>query len=587
MASRSMQRWRSLSRLYPYLYEHRRRLVWGVVAAIFTNVFLMAGPRVMGHAINSLEESVTREKLLVFAGMLVGLTVLEGVSRFATRWLFIGASRDIEYSFRNDVFRHLESLSMSFYQRHKTGDLMSRSTNDLSNVRMLLGPGIMYSINTSITATIAIAFMISISWKLTLFSLLPLPVVPIAVRYFGRRINKLTEESQERLGNLSARVQENTAGARVVKAFVQEDHEVDQFRTLNNLLVSKNFELINVTSVLYPLLRAVIATALICVLWFGGRLVISGEIRTGDFVAFLFYLGTLSWPMIALGWVTNLLERGRASMERLNYVLDTPPEITDSAGTLASFTIQGTIEFRNLDFSYGGTKVLKGISLLIPAGRTLAIVGATGSGKSTLVQLIPRLFNPPPNSLFIDDVPVERIPLATLRRSIGYIPQDTFLFGDTVRENIAFGIEEASDAAVLRAAEISNIHADIAEFPKGFDTVVGERGITLSGGQKQRTAISRAVIRNPAILILDDALSSVDTYTEENILRELRQVMTDRTSILISHRVSTVKDADEIVVIDKGEIVERGTHGELLAAGGYYADLYRRQLLEEELAVSD
>jgi ATP-binding cassette subfamily B protein len=587
MPGSDVSKWRVLSRLYPYLKNHRGRLAAGFVAIILSNSFQMMGPWIMGQAVDSLYATVTRRQLLNYAGILVGLTLLEGICRFASRWWFIGASRDMEYALRSDVFGHLEALPMAFYQRNKTGELMSRATNDLSNVRMLLGPGIMYSLNTIVTAVVAVGFMLSIDWRLTLVSLLPMPVVSIAVRKVGQRINALTEQSQEKLADLSARVQESMAGVRVVKAFSQEAQEISDFQRLNEDLVERNNRLNRVTSVSYPLMQFVIGLAIVIILWFGGRQVVQGVISRGQLVQFIFYLGTLAWPMIALGWVVNLLERGRASMQRLNYILDTESDVRDKPGVGGAFEIQGEIEFRNLSFAYNGKPVLKNISLKIPSSTTVAIVGATGSGKSTLVQLIPRLYNAPPNSLFIDGVPIENIPLETLRRAIGYIPQDTFLFGESIRENIAFGVESASDAEVERAAAISNILADIREFPAEFNTVVGERGITLSGGQKQRTAISRAVIRDPKILILDDALSSVDTYTEEQILRELKSVMKGRTSILISHRVSTVKEADEIVVMNRGEIVERGTHEELLANKGYYAELHQRQLLEEEIEVSD
>ena len=587
MPGSDVSKWRVLSRLYPYLKNHRGRLAAGFVAIVFSNSFQMMGPWIMGQAVDSLYATVTRRQLLNYAGILVGLTLLEGICRFASRWWFIGASRDMEYALRSDVFGHLEALPTAFYQRNKTGELMSRATNDLSNVRMLLGPGIMYSLNTIVTAVVAVGFMLSIDWRLTLVSLLPMPVVSIAVRKVGQRINALTEESQEKLADLSARVQESMAGVRVVKAFSQETQEISDFQRLNEDLVERNNRLNRVTSVSYPLMQFVIGLAIVIILWFGGRQVVQGVISRGQLVQFIFYLGTLAWPMIALGWVVNLLERGRASMQRLNYILDTESDVRDKPGVGGAFEIQGEIEFRNLSFAYNGKPVLKNISLKIPSSTTVAIVGATGSGKSTLVQLIPRLYNAPPNSLFIDGVPIENIPLETLRRAIGFIPQDTFLFGESIRENIAFGVESASDAEVERAAAISNILGDIREFPAEFNTVVGERGITLSGGQKQRTAISRAVIRDPKILILDDALSSVDTYTEEQILRELKSVMKGRTSILISHRVSTVKEADEIVVMNRGEIVERGTHEELLANEGYYAELHQRQLLEEEIEVSD
>lgn len=587
MALFDSSKWRVLKGLGAYLLKYRLRLAFGFGCVFLTNLFLLYMPRVLGYAVDSLQQSVTREGLEYWAGLIVALAVCEGIFRFFMRRLLIGVSRDIEYAMRNDIFRHLETLPMSFYQKNKTGDLMSRATNDLSNVRMLLGPGIMQSANTIIVAVFAILFMLRINWELTILALLPLPVVSLSVRHFGRKIHDLTEESQAKLADLSARVQESMAGIRVVKAFVQERHEIAEFDTLNRSLVAKNQELIRVQSVFYPTMEMMIGMAVVIVIWFGGRQVIQGAISLGDFVAFTLYLGRLTWPMIALGWVVNLLERGRASMERLNYILETVPEIKDEPGAVSPFEIAGEIEFRNLSFSHDGVETLRNISLRIPKGRTLAIVGATGSGKTTLVQLIPRLYNAPPGTLFIDGVPIERIPLDMLRGSIGFIPQDTFLFGETIRENIAFGVESAGDAQVLRAATVSHIDADVQGFPNRYETMVGERGITLSGGQKQRTAISRAVLRDPKILILDDALSSVDTYTEEQILRELKGVMKDRTSILISHRVSTVKDADEIVVLNAGQIVERGTHTELLAKDGYYAELHRRQLLEEELALSD
>ena len=580
-------KWSSLARLTVHLRRYRLRIAIGFLCIAGTNAFFVATPWVTKYAVDSLYQSITRQKLAYYAAIIIAIAILEGIFRFFARWLLIGVSRQIEYTLRNDLFQHLEALSMAFYQKNKTGELMSRATNDLSNVRLLLGPGIMYSANTIAAAIFTVVLMLRINWQLSLLSLLPLPVVSYSVRRFGRRIHDLTEESQAKLADLSARVQENLAGVRVVKAFVQEEHEIAEFERMNQSLVSKNRELIGVTSFFYPTMELMIGMAVVIVLWFGGRQVVQGSISIGDFVAFTLYLGMLTWPMIALGWVVNLLERGRASMERLNYMFDTLPEIRDESGALADFAVAGAIEFRNLSFQYNGVPTLRNVSLSIPKGKTVAIVGATGSGKSTLVQLIPRLYNAPPNSLFIDGVPIERIPVATLRRSIGFIPQDTFLFGETIRENIGFGLESPADEEIRRAARISNIAVDVEGFPNQFETMVGERGITLSGGQKQRTAISRAVVRDPKILILDDALSSVDTYTEEQILHELKSVMRGRTSILISHRVSTVKEADEIIVLDRGQIVERGAHAELIAREGYYAELHRKQLLEEELAVSE
>ncbi len=558
----------------------------GLVCVVATSGLALANPWVIRYGIDSLSGGITRQGLVFYAGLIVGLTVLQGIARFLMRWLMIGVSRRIEYHLRADVFEHMETLELSYYQKNFTGDLMSRATNDLSNVRMLLGPGIMYTANTIATTTIAIVLMLSIDWRLTLVALLPLPLISYGVRKFGKRIHRLSEESQQRLADLSARVQESLAGIRVVKVFVQEEHEKEAFDGLNQRLLEKNMDLIRVTSLFYPTMQFTIGFAAVVVLWFGGRQVVSGVITLGDFVAFTVYLGMLAFPMIAVGWVVNLLERGRASMARLDHILNAVPEIADTPDCVDD-EIRGEIELRHLSFAYNHTPVLRDVSLRVPQGKTLAIVGATGSGKSTLAQLIPRLYDPPEQTVFIDGIPVERFPLERLRRAIGFIPQDTFLFGETIFENIAFGIDGASNEQVEDAARISNIKSDIEEFPMAFETMVGERGITLSGGQKQRTAISRAVVRDPRILILDDALSSVDTYTEEQILHELRAVMRDRTSILISHRVSTVKDADEIVVLDGGAIVERGSHDALLALGGQYAELHQRQLLEEELAISD
>ena len=577
----------TLSRLLVYLQRYKARLGAGFVCVIGTTALMVATPLVIRFGIDdSLSESINGERLLFYAGLIVGLKLAEGVFRFLMRWLIIGVSRRMEYLLRRDVFAHLAKLPLSFFQKNFTGDLMSRATNDLSNVRMLLGPGIMYPVSTILTTILTIAVMISIDWKLTIVALLPLPLISFGVRHFGRQIHRLSEESQQRLANLSARVQESFSGIRVVKVFVQEEHEKEVFDVLNKDLKGKNMELIRVTSLFFPTMQFTIGFAAVVVLWFGGRQVAQGAITWGDFVAFTVYLGMLAWPMIAVGWVVNLFERGRASMRRLNYILDTVPEIGDAPDAL-DFEIHGEIELRNLSFSYNGTPVLRDISLHVPRGATLAIVGTTGAGKSTLAQLIPRLYNAPPETVFIDGRPIEQIPLEQLRRSIGYIPQDTFLFGETIFENIAFGVDDPLKEEVEIAAHISDIYKDIEDFKDGFETVVGERGITLSGGQKQRTAISRAVVRNSKILILDDSLSSVDTHTEEQILRELRRVMRDRTSILISHRVSTVKDADEIVVLDQGRIIERGTHAELLEHDGQYAELYRRQLLEEEIAISE
>ncbi|HYK49982.1 MAG TPA: ABC transporter ATP-binding protein, partial [Terriglobales bacterium] len=519
---------------------------------------------------------------------LVAVAAIKSIFQFLTRWIVIGISREIEFDLRNDLFRHLESLSYSYYQRTRTGDIMARASNDLNAVRMLLGPAIMYSANTIVFTAGALAFMLSISPKLTLYAFLPLPAVSIVVQYFGRLIHERFEKIQAMFSEISARAQENFSGARVIRAYVQEEPEIAAFETSNREYISRSLKLVRLMGMLWPTLETMLGLAIVLVLWLGGREVLSGRITPGGFVAFNTYMVQLTWPVIALGWVINIFQRGTASMGRINEILVEKPEIDDSeevktAGA-QSAQIKGEIEFRGLNFAYNGVPVLHDINLRIPAGSSLAIVGPTGSGKTTLVSLIPRIYDADPGTVWIDGRPLREYPLESLRRQIGFVPQETFLFSETVRENIAFGKEDATDQEVGSAAEAANIATDIEEFPDGYQTLVGERGITLSGGQKQRTAIARAIIRNPRILILDDALSSVDTHTEDKILNHLREIMQDRTTIFISHRVSTVRNADLIAVLHAGRVVELGTHDELLARNGYYSDLYNKQLLEEELA---
>jgi len=514
----------------------------------------------------------------------VGIALVKGIFRFLTRWVAIGISRDIEFDLRNDLFRHLESLSWSYYQRTRTGDIMARATNDLNAVRMLLGPAIMYTANTVVYTLGALYFMYRISPSLTAWAFLPLPIVSVVVQYFGSRIHERFERIQAMFSDISARAQENFSGARVVRAFVQEEAEIEAFENANREYIRRSLKLVRLMGMLWPTLETLLGLAVVLVLWLGGRQVLQGKIDVGMFVAFNTYLVQLTWPMISIGWVLNLFQRGSASMGRINEIFAERPEIADRISPeRAPEAIRGEIEFRNLSFAYNGVPVLNDVSLKIPAGSSLAVVGATGSGKSTLVSLVPRIYDAPAGSVLIDGQPITDYPLATLRRAIGFVPQETFLFSDTVRENIALGAESATDDDVRRAAEAANIAADIADFPEKYQTMVGERGITLSGGQKQRTAIARALIRDPRILVLDDALSSVDTYTEEKILNHLREVMQGRTTIFISHRVSTVRNAGRIAVLHGGRIVELGTHDELIARNGYYTDLYNKQLLEEEL----
>jgi ATP-binding cassette subfamily B protein len=568
----------------PYLARYKRQFVVGFICLILGQSVGALLPLVIKAGIDDLSHGVLLRQLAVVAGLLIGLSLVKAVFQFWTRWILIGISRDAEYDLRNDLFRHLLRLSPRYYNEHRTGDLMSKLTNDLNAVRNMIGPGIMYSATTVVIGITTVGLMIHLDWKLTLMALAPLPLVSVGVKYFGAKIHERFEKIQALYSEITERVRENISGVRVVRAFCQEDAEMATFDVMNRDFVDKNRGLIWITSFLWPAMALMYAVAVMMVLVVGGQHVVKGLITIGTFTAFTWYLANLIWPIVALGWVTNIVQRGLASQERLVSIFAAQPDIDDRDVPANPITaLRGDIEFRGLSFSYNGHAILKNINLHIPAGKTVAVVGATGSGKSTLVSLIPRLYDAPPGTLLIDGVPIRQIPLHTLRRDIGFVPQETFLFSETIRENIRLGAPEAADAQVEHAAEISNILPEINSFPKKFDTLVGERGLTLSGGQKQRTAISRAVIRDPRILILDDALSSVDTYTEETILRQLTGVMAGRTTVLISHRVSTIQNADEIVVLHDGAIAERGTHAELLAMNGYYTELYNKQLIEEAL----
>jgi len=570
---------------------HDRALVPGLTGSALSRSIPFYAPR-------------SRRTLEIYCLLVILCVAIKGFLSFTARWKLIGVSRDIEFDIRNDLLKRLLLMEPEFYVRNRTGELMSRATNDLNSVRMVLGPGIMYSATTIVTMIFAIAVMVALSPSLTLWVLLPAPIVAVAVWFFGRTIHDLYERIQAALAALTARVQENLSGVRVVRAYAQEEAERKGFDEPNREYVARNIKLIRTWSMFMPSLQALIGTTFLIVLWQGGHQLLRGQISLGALISFNAFLTLLVWPMIALGWVTNIFQRGAASMGRLSYILAAKPSIDNSAAKVAPGTKPaGEIEFRNLTFTYptslagndskvkaqsngqanGSHPVLQSIDLKIPAGSTLAIVGPTGSGKTTLAALIARLWEAPNGQLLLDGKPLREWPLATLRGSIGFVPQDTYLFGETVGGNIAFGLPSFTIEQVREAAAIANLDGDIQDFPKRYDTVVGERGITLSGGQKQRTAIARAVIRNPRILILDDALSSVDTQTEERILSRLKEIMVGRTTILISHRTSTVRDADQIVVLLDGKIAECGTHEELLAAGGYYADLYQKQLLEEEL----
>ena len=606
--------------LIPYLKRYWRGLVVGAVCVVLTQGIAVQAPRITQRAVDDLTKTASARRLAFYALIFLAIYAVKGIFQFATRYILIGISRDIEFDLRNDLFFHLERLSYSYYQRNRTGDIMARATNDLNAVRNLLGPAVMYSANTLLMTVFAFFYMMRLSPRLTLFAFLPLPVASIIIQYFGRRIHERFERIQAMFSDISARAQENFSGARVIRAYVQEQAEIDAFENANNEYIRRSLGLVRIMGMLWPSLELMLGAAVVIVLWLGGREVLLHKITVGQFVAFTQYMALLTWPVIALGWVINIFQRGTASLGRINEILNAAPEIADEGASShepratskpmiasteeiaqsselkalssparssqleARSSIQGAIEFRNLNFAYNGVKVLRDVDLTIPAGSSLAIVGPTGSGKTTLVNLIPRIYDAAPGTVLIDDRPIREFPLAELRRNIGFVPQETFLFSDTIRENIAFGVPTATDAEIHQAAEAASIAHDIEDFPDSYLTTVGERGITLSGGQKQRTAIARALMRSPRILILDDALSSVDTHTEDKILNHLRDLMRGRTTIFISHRVSTVRNADRIAVLHQGQIVELGTHDELIALNGYYTDLYNKQLLEEELA---
>src|SRR6201985_2506666 len=584
----------TLRPLFPYLRRYRRDFIWGGLAAVISNVIWIFFPQVIRIAIDDLNHGVTRQKILHYAALIVAVSLSKGVFLFLTRWIIIGISRDIEFDLRNDLFRHLEKQSAGYYAEHRTGDIMARMTNDLNAVRMLLGPATMYSSNTVLFSIGAVIFLLRISPFLTLVALVPLPLASVLVQTLGRKIHERFERIQAMYSEISAQAQENFSGARLVRAFAQEEAQIAAFEKSNKENIRRGLRLVQLMGMLWPTLEFVLGLSLAITLLVGGHEVLSHRISICDFVAFNTYMVMLTWPVIALGWVVNLWQRGTASVVRIDELLSDKPTIDDAVADQTipgDLKLRGEIEFRNLSFSYSGadaarSEVLHSLSLKVPAGSSLAIVGPTGSGKSTLVNLIPRLYDAEPGAVLIDGRPIREYPLEVLRANIGFVPQETFLFSQTIRGNITFGASSATDAQVLEAAEAAHIRREFAEFPAGFATMVGERGITLSGGQKQRTAIARAVIRNPRILILDDALASVDTYTEERILSGLREVMQGRTTILISHLVSTARNADQLAVLVGGRVAELGTHDELIARNGYYADLFQKQLLEEELAVT-
>lgn len=579
-----------LRKFLKYLKPYKWQIGLGILFIAVSMAFGLFVPYFVGKAVDDLAISITREKIVYYPLAILGISFMSGIFLFLQRRFLINASRHIEFDMRSDFYASLVDQPLEYFQDNRVGDLMARATNDLAAIRQIVGPMILYSFQAIFALAIVLPILFGLSTKLTLLILIPMPLVSLTVKYLGDQIHRRFEKIQEYFSDITARAQENLTGVRVVRAYAQEENEIAEFEKLNFVYAERNLQLVRYAAAMRPLLFFFIGLGFVIIVAVGVPMAVRGEITAGDFTAFILYLQRMIWYLIALGYVVNLYQRGTASLKRFNTVLEAIPAIKDSPEAEPKPPIKGSIEFRDLTFGYNGKPVLSDIDLKISPGETVAFVGKTGSGKSTLMNLVPRLLDAPADTLFIDGVPIREFPLEQLRKSIGFVPQETFLFSDTLAENIAFGVDREKGRetiSVEKAAAIAGLAEDIKEFPGKYEQLVGERGITLSGGQKQRTSIARAIMRDPRILILDDSLSAVDTYTEETILKNLRDVREGRTTLIVSHRISTIRDADLICVMHDGRIAERGTHAELIELGGEYAELYRRQLLEEELEATD
>jgi ATP-binding cassette, subfamily B, multidrug efflux pump len=577
---------KNLFTLKKYFAVYKVKLFWGFIFIILSNAGSLYVPLLIKDAINALQKSADTWVLVRFALMIMLTSLFAGVFRFFIRQKIIVVSREIEYDLRHNFWKHIQLLPLRYFQNNSTGNIMAHATNDINAVRMFIGPAVMYSIDTSIALIIIIPILISLNLSLTIYSLLPLPFLSYAVYRVGKLIHKKFTLIQEKFSELTTMAQENYAGIRVVKSYVREESEIGLFKILSNDYVKRNMEMIKVQALIMPILFLITGLSLIIVVWIGGLKVISHEMNLGQIAAFIVYLGELIWPMIAFGWVTNIIQQAEASMRRLNTIFAEPYEINNSLETnYAIKELKGKIEFKNVSFRYGENLpyILKNIDLEIEQGQTIALMGYTGSGKTSFINLIPRMYDVSEGEILIDDVNIKNIPLEILRTNIGLVQQESFLFSDTIVNNISYGLRSIDRKKVEEVSRIAHFDKDVEYFPVGYDTIMGERGITLSGGQKQRASLARSLAIDPRIIILDDSFSAVDTNTEEAILKNLKLFMKNRTSIIISHRISTVKDADVIIVLSEGIVAEKGNHDDLVKLNGIYADLHFKQLLEKEL----